>query len=157
MIEKRPKNKTVTRLAAVQSLYLYDIDNIKADSAVEDVIDYYLSLNPLEDYGISDEDQINLIDKKFLNKIFQKTIENQAAIDLQITNLTTKQQEMSRLSSVLRAILRVGACELLFFPTPYKVVIDEYVTLTNEFYSAAEVSFINGMLDKIANQVLRSE
>lgn len=157
MIEKRPKNKTVTRLAAVQSLYLYDIDNIKADSAVEDVIDYYLSLNPLEDYGISDEDQINLIDKKFLNKIFQKTIENQAAIDLQITNLTTKQQEMSRLSSVLRAILRVGACELLFFPTPYKVVIDEYVTLNNEFYSAAEVSFINGMLDKIANQVLRSE
>ncbi len=157
MIEKRPKNKTVTRLAAVQALYLYDIDNIKADSAVEDVTDYYLSLNPLEDYGISDEDQINLIDKKFLNKIFQKTIENLAAIDLQITNLTTKQQEMSRLSSVLRAILRVGACELLFFPTPYKVVIDEYVTLANEFYSAAEVSFINGMLDKIANQVLRSE
>ena len=71
MIEKRPKNKTVTRLAAVQALYLYDIDNIKADSAVEDVTDYYLSLNPLEDYGISDEDQINLIDKKFLNKIFQ--------------------------------------------------------------------------------------
>ncbi len=157
MIEKRPKNKTVTRLAAVQALYLYDIDNIKADSAVEDVTDYYLSLNPLEDYGISDEDQINLIDKKFLNKIFQKTIENLTAIDLQITNLTTKQQEMSRLSSVLRAILRVGACELLFFPTPYKVVIDEYVTLANEFYSAAEVSFINGMLDKIANQVLRSE
>jgi N utilization substance protein B len=157
MIEKRPKNKTVTRLAAVQALYLYDIDNIKADSAVEDVIDYYLSLNPLEDYGISDEDQINLIDKKFLNKIFQKTIESLAAIDLQITNLTTKQQEMSRLSSVLRAILRVGACELLFFPTPYKVVIDEYVTLANEFYSAAEVNFINGMLDKIANQVLRSE
>lgn len=157
MIEKRSKNKTITRLAAVQALYLYDIDNVKADSAIEDVIDYYLSSNPLEEYGLADVDQIRMIDKKFLHKIFQQTIENLPAIDLQITNLVTRQQEMSRLSSVLRAILRVGACELLFFPTPYKVVIDEYVTLANEFYSIAEVNFINGMLDKIANQVLRPE
>ncbi len=157
MIEKRSKNKTITRLAAVQALYLYDIDNVKADSAIEDVIDYYLSSNPLEEYGLADVDQIKMIDKKFLHKIFQQTIENLPAIDLQITNLVTRQQEMSRLSSVLRAILRVGACELLFFPTPYKVVIDEYVTLANEFYSIAEVNFINGMLDKIANQVLRPE
>ena len=157
MIEKHSKNKTISRLAAVQALYIYDIDKIKVNSAIEDVIKYYLSFNPLEEYDLPDIDQIKMIDKKFLHKIFQQTIENLPAIDLQITNLATKQQEMSRLSHVLRAILRVGVCELLFFPTPYKVVIDEYVTLANDFYAIAEVNFINVILDKIANQVLRPE
>ncbi len=157
MIKKLSKNKTITRLAAVQALYLYDIDKVNADSAIEDIIKYYISFNPLDEYDLSDVEQIKMIDKNFLYKIFQQTIENLPAIDLQITNLATKQQEISQFSSVLRAILRAGACELLFFPTPYKVVIDEYVTLANDFYTIAEVNFINGILDKIANQVLRPE
>lgn len=157
MIKKLSKNKTITRLAAVQALYLYDMNKVNADSAIEDIIKYYISFNPLDEYDLSNDEQIKMIDKNFLYKIFQQTIENLPSIDLQITNLTTKQQEISQFSSVLRAILRVGACELLFFPTPYKVVIDEYVTLANDFYAIAEVNFINGILDKIANQILRPE
>ena len=64
MIEKHSKNKTISRLAAVQALYIYDIDKVKANSAIEDVIKYYLSFNPLEEYDLPDVDQIKMIDKK---------------------------------------------------------------------------------------------
>jgi N utilization substance protein B len=157
MINKSAKNKTITRLAATQAIYLYDLSNYQSDIALENIINYYNTQNPLEEYDILSTEQLKLIDKNFLNKIFQETTQNLEKIDTKITSLLTKQQNISQLSSMLRAILRVGVCELLFFPTPYKVVIDEYVTLAKDFYSLTEVNFINSILDKVANQELKHE
>ena len=95
---------------------------------------------------------MKMIDKGFLNKLFTQTIENLDSIDAKITTLLTKHDNISQMGSIVLAILQVGICELLYFPTPYKVVIDEYVTMARDFYTASEVSFINGILDKIASQ-----
>ena len=46
--------------------------------------------------------------------------------------------------------LRCAVAELLYFDTPYKIVIKEYIKISSTFFSDAEVSFINGILDKIA-------
>lgn len=145
------KDKTTTRLATVQALYLYEINNQDAELALMDVTHYYIKDNPLEEYELAEAEKIKLIDKSYLSKLFTQTIANLEAIDAQITQLLTKQESVQQLDSILRAILRVSICELQHFSTPYKVVIDEYVTLAREFYTANEVNFINGILDKIAN------
>ncbi len=157
MINKNNKDKTLTRLVVVQALYIYDISESEAELALTNIENYYAVNNPLEEYTKNSEECIKVFDKSFLKKIFIQTIDNIKHIDIQITNLITKQQEMSQLSSVLRAILRAGTCELLFFPTPYKVVIDEFVTLTREFYTDKEISFTNSILDKVANSTLKHE
>lgn len=146
------KDKTITRLAAVQAIYLYDHNEKEESSSLSDITDYYLKYNPLEEYDLGLSEKINLIDKAFLKKIYSITLENLEQIDLKISELLNKQEDVEQLGSVLRAILRAGTCELLFFSTPYKVVINEYVTLARDFYNEAEVNFINGLLDKIGNE-----
>jgi N utilization substance protein B len=58
---------------------------------------------------------------------------------------------LSRLATVDRNVLRVGAYELLFEPgTPREVVIDEAVEIARRFASEASPAFVNGVLDEVA-------
>ena len=57
-----------------------------------------------------------------------------------------------RMPAVDRAILRLGAWELLNTPTPPKVVIDEAIELSREFSTADSPAFVNGLLDAILKE-----
>lgn len=58
---------------------------------------------------------------------------------------------LDRLDSVLRAILRAGAWELLARPDiPTAVIIDEYVDVAHAFFEGQEPRFANGVLDRLA-------
>ncbi|MEE9328914.1 MAG: transcription antitermination factor NusB, partial [Parvularculaceae bacterium] len=67
---------------------------------------------------------------------------------------------LKRLDATARAILRAGIFELIRRPdVPYRVVIDEYVELANNFFDegTTEASFINGVLDSAAKDVRSDE
>jgi N utilization substance protein B len=52
---------------------------------------------------------------------------------------------------VLRAILRVGAYELLAREdVPVPVVISEYLDIGHAFYEGKEPGMVNGVLDRLA-------
>jgi N utilization substance protein B len=54
----------------------------------------------------------------------------------------------------VRAILRSGAYELSHRDdVPVEVVIDEYVELAKSFFEGPEPGFVNGALDKVAQDV----
>jgi len=60
--------------------------------------------------------------------------------------------------SILRAILRAGAFELIARrDVPAKAVIDEYVEISHAFFSGDEPSFINAALDKLAHRKRATE
>jgi N utilization substance protein B len=60
---------------------------------------------------------------------------------------------IDQIDPVERAILRVGAFELLEKPEiPYKVVVNEGINLAKEFGATQSHKFINGILDRIARQ-----
>jgi N utilization substance protein B len=60
---------------------------------------------------------------------------------------------LSRVDSIVRAILRCGAYELSARKdVPAKVVIDEYVGLAQAFHADQEAPFINAALDKLAHR-----
>ena len=62
------------------------------------------------------------------------------------------------MDSILRAILRAGAYELIARPdVPVKVVIDEYVELSYAFFSGEEPAFVNAALDKLAHRKRAAE
>ena len=47
-----------------------------------------------------------------------------------------------------RNVLRLGAYEILYTDTPYRVAINEAVELAKRFGSANSAPFVNGILDQ---------
>lgn len=70
-----------------------------------------------------------------------------AAVDARLENWT-----IQRLAVMDRAILRLGAFEILYCPgTPPKVAINEYIEIAKGFGSEAKTTkLVNGVLDRIA-------
>ena len=79
--------------------------------------------------------------------------------------LAAKEEIDSRLSSILenyaperidpvdRAILRLGAYELLFTKTPPRAVINEGIELAKRYGTTDSKRFVNGLLDKISRSL----
>lgn len=58
-----------------------------------------------------------------------------------------------RLSLIERALLKLGAAEILYFPDiPPRVTINEYIELAKVFSSENAPAFINGILDKLVHK-----
>ena len=59
---------------------------------------------------------------------------------------------------VERAILRLACYEFMKRPdVPYRVVINEAVTLTKKFCAAKSHTFVNAVLDKVAHEIRAAE
>ncbi|MBA2479379.1 MAG: transcription antitermination factor NusB [Planctomycetes bacterium] len=72
-----------------------------------------------------------------------------AAVDQRLENWT-----IQRLAVLDRAILRLGAFEIIYRPdTPPKVSINEYIEIAKRFGSEAKTAkLVNGVLDRIARE-----
>ncbi|HRD71100.1 MAG TPA: transcription antitermination factor NusB [Legionella sp.] len=63
-------------------------------------------------------------------------------------------REISGLNPIELTVLRIGAFELIHCPEiPYKVVLDESISLTKEFGSQDGHRYVNGVLNNLAQQV----
>ena len=76
--------------------------------------------------------------------------DNRDAIDEQITTFA-KDWSLQRMPAVDRALLRIGAWEILYNDdVPTAVAIDEAVELAKEFSTDDSGSFVHGVLARIA-------
>ena len=65
---------------------------------------------------------------------------------------------MDRLELLLRAVLRVGAYEMMARPsTPAKVVINEYIEIAHAFFDQGVPGLVNGVLDRLARELREAE
>ncbi|MGH7571123.1 MAG: transcription antitermination factor NusB [Gemmatimonadota bacterium] len=62
--------------------------------------------------------------------------------------------DLERMSIIDRNVLRLGLAELLYFPDiPFKVSIDEAVTLARRYGGHDSPRFVNGVLDAAAHRL----
>ena len=67
-------------------------------------------------------------------------------------------REVSGLNPIELTTIRIGAFELLYCPEiPYKVVLDESISLTKEFGSQDGFRYVNGVLNNLARQTRQVE
>jgi N utilization substance protein B len=86
----------------------------------------------------------------YAREIVDGVIDNQDAIDEQITTFA-KDWTLARMPAVDRALLRIGAWEILFNDeVPTAVAIDEAVELAKEFSTDESGPFVHGVLARIA-------
>ena len=68
-----------------------------------------------------------------------------------------KNWEMNRIALIDRILLRMGVCEMLYFPDiPPKVSINESIEIAKEYSTAGSSKFINGILDAILSNEKKS-
>jgi transcription antitermination protein NusB len=142
--------RRAARLAAVQALYQMEITGEDAESVAEEFLDYR--------FGQESEVTPGAPDEAFFGDILRGVPAHQEEIDAAIAECLAEGWRLSRLDSILRAVLRAGTFELIGRPdVPARVVIDEYVELAYDFFSADEPSFVNAALDRLARSKRPSE
>jgi len=66
-----------------------------------------------------------------------------------------KNWEMDRVATLDLILLKMAVCELKYFPTiPVKVSINEYIDISKLYSTPKSKDFVNGVLDKVKNEML---
>jgi N utilization substance protein B len=137
------ERRNAARLAAVQALYQMEISGRGAAAVVRELLDH-----PLVEEGETPPDEL---DGDLLRSLVEAVVANQSQVDRAISNVLAQGWKLARLDATARAILRVGATELVTQPqTPPAVVISAYVGLAHAFFEGPEPGFINAALDALA-------
>lgn len=137
--------RNAARLAAIQALYQMEITGIDADGVAAEFSEYRFGQEPELSPGDPDE--------AFFSTLVHGVPSLQAEIDAALTTCLAANWRLSRVDSIVRAILRCGAYELMERKdVPAKVVIAEYVQLAQAFQAEQEAPFINAALDKLAHR-----
>lgn len=143
--------RRLAREWAVQMLTAIDLNRA---SDIENVIaDFWEQLPTLDaDDGGLEGARVKARMREFAGERVLGVMENVAEIDSQIAPLM-EHWDISRLGTVERAVLRLGAWELKNTDIPCGVVINEAVDLVNWFSSPRSRALINGVLDKYAKKI----
>ncbi|HEX7969358.1 MAG TPA: transcription antitermination factor NusB [Stellaceae bacterium] len=142
------RRRSVARLAAVQALYQIDLGGASPEAVIAEFTRHRLGREV-------DGDNYGEADPALFADIVKGVIERQADLDRMISSVLTPDWPLERLETVLRAVLRAGAYELLARgDVPARVVISEYLDIAHAFFAGKEPGLVNGVLDRIAH-VLR--
>jgi N utilization substance protein B len=95
--------------------------------------------------------------RPYADAVVRGVVENLEAIDKRVT-AASQNWRLERMSRVDRNLLRLGTWELMFrSDVPRAVVIDEAVELAKAFGTDESSAFVNGVLDRIANDLGRKD
>lgn len=130
------RKTTAARILAVQALYQYDL---RGKPFLKEFDPFVKESGASEEVARLGED------------LFFQCLDHLEEADAAIAS-AAQHWDLSRLAAVDRAILRLGAFELLFRPDlPPKVALDEAVRLAKRFSTAESGAFVNGILDHVMN------
>ena len=99
----------------------------------------------------------NPLELEFAHTLIKLTTENVEELDTCI-KLKVDNWEFGRIALIDKIILRMGICELLYFPEiPPKVTINEAIEIVKLFSTDNSGNFINGVLDSIHTELKASK
>lgn len=92
-------------------------------------------------------------DRKFVIDLFRKSVINSRKYEELITN-KTKNWEFDRIAIMDVILIKMAICEFIEFPSiPTKVSLNEYIEISKAYSSPKSKIFINGILDKLVEDL----
>ncbi|WP_332065620.1 transcription antitermination factor NusB [Bartonella sp. CB189] len=144
---RKANKRGVARLAAVQALYQMDIVGTGIMEIASEYAAYRLGKN-------IDGNQYLDADFQWFFSIIAGVVQDQKQLDPMLHQQLSAEWSLSRLDSILRAILRAGLWELINHPNiPIAVIVSEYVDVAKAFFESDEPKLVNAVLDNIAKEV----
>jgi transcription antitermination protein NusB len=102
------------------------------------------------------DDGIGRAHPEYFEELLRGTVEH--ATDLTLALVPHLDRPIAQLDPVEHAVLLLGGYELAHQPSvPWRVVVNESVTLAKLFGSDEGFKYINGVLDKLARQLRPAE
>ncbi|MFZ1106929.1 MAG: transcription antitermination factor NusB [Rhodomicrobium sp.] len=137
------QSRTRARLAAVQALYQMDMTQRDLSAVLEEFLDH--RFEKVEIYAGAD--------RGFFRDLVTGAANRQAEIDAQAGGHLAQGWRLSRIDSILRAILRAGVYEIVArADVPARAIINEYVEIAHDFFGGEEPAVVNGVLDRVARE-----
>ena len=96
------------------------------------------------------------VENDFLNDSIEGILKNRKELD-SLANKYLKDWTIDRLNKVDRAILELGIYELMYTDTPSVVSINEAIELSKKYSEEAVTKMINGVLDKIYHEEVKTD
>jgi len=126
--------RRLARELALKVLYRFEEGDTDLPSVIEKVLE-------AKKYQIQDKD--------FSKILVQRTVANLKELDKRISGVI-ENWEYDRISVVDKIILRIGACEILYFDDiPPQISINEAIEIGKKYGGNDSGRFINGVLDAI--------
>jgi N utilization substance protein B len=126
--------RRLARECALETLYRLELVGDEPESTIEEIL---ARKNPSQDA------------ETYLRRLVETVQGNQREVDTALRK-HLRRWRLERLTALDRAILRMGAAELLYFDdVPPKVTINEAVDLAKKFGDDEAGSFVNGVLDSV--------
>lgn len=130
--------RTAARRLALQLIYSFEVNRFQADCRL-----------------IPEDDRLAVPTEglAYADQLFAGFAKERAAVDAQLDQ-RLENWSLARLAVIDRAILRLGAYELIYcLETPPKVAINECIELAKEFGTESKTArLVNGVLDRIARE-----
>ncbi|WP_199662370.1 transcription antitermination factor NusB [Sphingomonas edaphi] len=140
----RSISRSAARLAAVQALYQQEMEGTPTARLLHEFHDHRLGAT-IEGETYADAEQ------SFFDDLVTGALARRDEIDALVAERLAQGWSLERLDKPMKAILRVGAYELVARrDVPVATVISEYLDVADAFYDKREKSFVNGLLDAIA-------
>ncbi len=131
------------REAALQMLFQLEGSGVSADQAIDLFWRTYEDADPEG--------------KAYADTIIRGVADNLDGIDKKIA-AASQNWRLERMSRVDRNLLRLGSWELMFrSDVPRAVILDEAVELAKSFGTDDSSGFVNGVLDRIAENIGRKD
>ena len=103
-------------------------------------------------------DFLNLLDKskrEYAHELLQTTIDKEEMC-LELITPKLNNWDKERVALIDLIVIRMGVCELLFFPSiPTKVSINEYIDVAKQYSTPQSGQFVNGVLDNILKELVK--
>lgn len=135
-------SRRAARILAMEALFAWDFTHVPLEQLLE--------------FGWLDSEKGQMLtdtDLVFPRLLVSGTLENLSLIDECISK-HLRGWELERIAYIDKAILRFSIYSLLFQKDiPPSVVIDEAVSIANEYGTDDSFKFINGVLDSIKNEI----
>ena len=92
-------------------------------------------------------------DKAFFEELYDKTLADDAKYEAMVAN-SVKNWDVERVAIIDKIILKMALCEMhIFRSIPVKVTINEYIEISKIYSTPKSKQFINGVLDKLAQDL----
>lgn len=135
--------RSTGREAALQMLFAWEAGDYPP---IERVVSAFWRETPGEPEG-----------REYADRIVRGAADDHERVDETLRKASTNWR-VERMTRVDRNVLRLGAWELLHIDdVPRAVILDEAVELAKRYGSEDSSSFVNGVLDRVAEDIGRAE
>ncbi len=132
--------RRVVREKVLQILYAYEMNRDALETLIGGIL----------------QDVPDKADRDFANDLVNRVIIHKNEIDLKIKERVDN-WEMNRIALIDKILLRMGLCEIFYFPDiPPKVSINESIEIAKVYSTSGSGKFINGILDAVLSDLKKS-